>query len=100
MVLSHIFSITYLLSFVNHYHNIFEGGMDMQQANEALRQRMREKRVPAWAIAEALGVCENTVLRHLRRPLPEDELARMLTALDQIEAARHTREEDADGEGA
>ena len=38
----------------------------MRKANTEIREAMREKHVPAWAIGEALGVHENTVLRHLR----------------------------------
>lgn len=56
----------------------------IQKANIEIRQLMREKHVPAWAIAEVLNVHENTVLRHLRTELSSVERDRMMRAIDRI----------------
>lgn len=56
----------------------------MRKANTEIREAMREKHVPAWAIGEALGVHENTVLRHLRTELNSTERERIVSVIDRI----------------
>lgn len=43
----------------------------MKKANVEIREAMKTAKVPVWAIAEELGVHENTVLRSMRTELPE-----------------------------
>lgn len=43
----------------------------MKKANVEIREAMKTTKVPVWAIAEELGVHENTVLRRMRTELPE-----------------------------
>lgn len=43
----------------------------MTKANSDIRAMMKERKVPVYAIADALGVHENTVFRRLRYELPE-----------------------------
>lgn len=67
----------------------------MRKANIEIREMMHAKRVPAWAIAVALGVHENTVLRHLRTELNSVERDRVLKAIEKIAAANDEKEADA-----
>lgn len=45
----------------------------MKLANQDIRELMREKKVPVYAVGAAMGVHENTVFRRLRFELPEQE---------------------------
>ncbi len=54
------------------------------QTNSEVRSKMREKRIPAWMIADAEHVHENTVLRRLRHELPDSEKARILALIDDL----------------
>ena len=53
-------------------------------ANSEIRNKMREKRIPVWMIADAEHVHENTVLRRLRHELPDSEKARILALIDDL----------------
>ena len=50
----------------------------MTQKNTDVRQRAKEAGVFQYQIAEAVGVSEYTILRKLRKELPQDEKSRML----------------------
>ena len=45
----------------------------MKLANQDIRNLMREKKVPVYAVGAAMGVHENTVFRRLRFELPETD---------------------------
>lgn len=45
----------------------------MLKANTDIRELMRKKKVPAYAVGAAMGVHENTVFRRLRFELPEQD---------------------------
>lgn len=66
----------------------------MRKANVEIRAMMHEKRVPAWAIADVLGVHENTVLRHLRTELSSVERERVFRAIEKIAAANDEKEDE------
>lgn len=56
------------------------------QTNSEIRTAMRGKKIPAWMIADAEGVHENTILRRLRHELPAEEKQRILSIIDRIAA--------------
>lgn len=43
----------------------------MTKSNADIRSLLKERKVPVYAIADAMGVHENTVFRRLRYELPE-----------------------------
>ena len=52
--------------------------------NQAIRQAAMAKGVRFWQIAEVLGVHENTLSRRLRSELPQEELERILSIIDDL----------------
>ncbi|MGM9590205.1 MAG: hypothetical protein ACI3V0_08555 [Faecousia sp.] len=54
--------------------------------NKAIRTHAKKHGVKIWEIAEALGVAESTLCRHLRRELPEQKQAEILSVIDEIAA--------------
>jgi transposase len=56
----------------------------MFNRNEDLKKA--RGKVPNWAIAEKLGVSENTLYRMLRRDLSEGEKGKILTAIEQAKS--------------
>lgn len=57
-------------------------------ANKDVRDALRARKLPQWRLADALGIHEETLSRKLRRELPDDEKARMLSAINQIEEVK------------
>lgn len=56
----------------------------MKLANPEIRNLMKEKQIPVYAVAAVMGVHENTVFRRLRFELSKDEKAdfcRIITKL-------------------
>lgn len=45
----------------------------MTKANSDIRAELKSKRIPVYAIADVMGVHENTVFRRLRHELPEQD---------------------------
>ncbi|MCM1009142.1 MAG: hypothetical protein NC485_14735 [Ruminococcus flavefaciens] len=45
----------------------------MIKANSDIRAEMKSKKVPVYAIADVMGVHENTLFRRLRYELPEQD---------------------------
>lgn len=60
----------------------------MAKENPELREYAQNKGVYIWQIAEDLGVCEMTLLRWLRFPLPEDKKSAFIDAVDKIAAEK------------
>lgn len=56
----------------------------MKKANLKIREAMKSAKVPVWAIAEELGVHENTVLRRMRTELPEETAQQYLEIIQRI----------------
>ncbi len=52
--------------------------------NMTIRQTAKEKRVPLWAIADALGISEPTMTRKLRHELGQEETEKILALIDEI----------------
>lgn len=57
-------------------------------ANEKVRQAAKDKRVSQWEIAQTLGVCEQTVHRWLRLPLPAEKETEILEAIEAVAKGR------------
>lgn len=56
----------------------------MERANKDVRQRAKEAGVFQYQIAEALGMSEYTIIRKLRKELPQDEKARIFQIIDRL----------------
>ena len=56
------------------------------KANRELRELMREKRVPVWAVAAKMSVHENTLYRRLRVELPASEREMIAHIVEQVVA--------------
>lgn len=56
----------------------------MTKANTDIREAMRIKKVPVYAVADVLGVHENTVFRRLRHELPEQEKQIFFCIIDEL----------------
>lgn len=56
----------------------------MARENQELRDYAESKNVYLWQIAGSMGVCEMTLLRWLRFPLPDDKKAAFIKAVDSI----------------
>lgn len=56
----------------------------MTLANLDIRKLMRQKKVPTYAVAAALGVHENTVFRKLRYELSEVDRKKFIQLIDDI----------------
>ena len=53
-------------------------------SNTALKQEMRAAKVRQWQIADELGVCEMTLVRLLRRDLPEEKKAHIRSIIAKL----------------
>lgn len=53
-------------------------------ANMQIRLAARGAGVPLWRIAQEMGISEPTITRKLRKELPEEEQARILTIIERI----------------
>lgn len=58
--------------------------------NEELKSLLHSEKIFYWEIADVLGVHENTVLRKLRKELPDSERAQFMQAVESIRAKRKT----------
>lgn len=53
-------------------------------ANEAIRQKAKERGVKLWEVAERIGLCDNRFSRVLRHELPEAKQRSILETIDEI----------------
>lgn len=56
----------------------------MKKENEAIRRAARIADVPLWAVAEAIGISEPTLIRWLRLPLPPEREQQVMAAIDRL----------------
>lgn len=54
--------------------------MNQDKANMKIRLALKGKDIPYWQIARKMGVSEQTLVRWMREPLPE-EVEQRMTAL-------------------
>ena len=62
----------------------------MKLANQDIRELMREKKVPVYAVGAAMGVHENTVFRRLRFELPETEKQTFRRIINELSTQNET----------
>lgn len=60
----------------------------MKLANSDIRELMKEKKVPVYAVGAKFGVHENTIFRRLRFELSEAEKEKYRNAIDEIAAQK------------
>lgn len=53
-------------------------------ANKLIREICKERKVRMWELADALQIHENTLSRKLRKELPAEEKARIMSIILQI----------------
>ena len=58
--------------------------MKEKRANDEIRKKAEAARVPLWRIADRLGICEQTLCRHLRYEFTPKQKAVFLEAVDRI----------------
>ena len=58
----------------------------MSRANADIRAAAKKAGVYLYNIADRLGVCENTLTIRLRRELPADKKAEIMSLIDEIAA--------------
>lgn len=51
------------------------------RANEHIRAAIKERGLTLWRVAAVLGVCDITLQRWLRFPLPAEKEARIMEAI-------------------
>ncbi|MDE5620584.1 MAG: hypothetical protein K2I80_08750 [Ruminococcus sp.] len=56
----------------------------MTKANTDIREAMRTKKVPVYAIADVIGVHENTLFRRLRYELSEQEKQKIFCIIEKL----------------
>ena len=57
----------------------------MKKANENIRQAAKNAGITFWRIAADIGVSEQTLVRWLRFPLPEDKEQLIMGAITRLE---------------
>ena len=71
--------------------NNFKGGVIMPKANADIREMLKEKQIPVYAVAAVMGVHENTVFRRLRFELPDNDKTEFIRIINEL-AARNNNE--------
>ena len=56
-------------------------------ANKEIRDALAARNMSQWKLADALGIHEETLCRKLRRELPDDEKARLISAIESYKEA-------------
>lgn len=56
----------------------------MSKANTDIREMLRKKQIPVYAVAAVMGVHENTVFRRLRYELPDKEKATFRRIINEL----------------
>lgn len=64
----------------------------MVKANADIRAELKGKKIPVYAVADVLGVHENTVFRLLRHELPEQEKQKFIKIIDRLSRDNITEE--------
>lgn len=59
-------------------------------ANAEFKSLLRDEKIFYWELGEVLGVCENTIVRKLRKELSEQDKAEFSRAIESIKAKRKT----------
>ncbi len=60
----------------------------MSKTNKDIRDALAARNMAQWQLADKLGIREEALSKMLRYELPDDEKARMLSAINQIEEVK------------
>lgn len=63
-----------------------KGDVNMELANQDIRNESKSKRVSLWRIALHMGISEPTMTRKLRTELPTAEKEKIFAIIDEIAA--------------
>lgn len=53
-------------------------------ANKEIRTEAKQAKIPLWAIADKLGICEVTLIRWLRKELSTEKKERIRGIIEQL----------------
>lgn len=56
----------------------------MTKANTDIREAMRSKKIPVYAVADVMGIHENTLFRRLRYELSEQEKQKYFCIINEL----------------
>lgn len=62
------------------------------KANKELRAELERYKIPVWMLADAIDMPLSTLNYKLRHELPDDEKARMMSAIEQIRKTSNTEQ--------
>lgn len=62
----------------------------MTKANADIRAEMKAKSIPVYAVADVMGVHENTLFRRLRHELTEQEKQELVRIIDKLSRTQMT----------
>ena len=63
----------------------------MIKANADIRAELKNKKVPVYAVADVMGVHENTVFRRLRYELPEQDKQTFKRIINELSAQNESK---------
>lgn len=66
----------------------------MTKANADIRAELKAKSVPVYAVADVMGVHENTLFRRLRHELSEQEKQKFISIIDELSQQNGITEEN------
>ena len=56
----------------------------MEKMNSSIRNYLKESNVKQWELANSLNIGETTLVRRLRKELPEDEKKELFNAISKL----------------
>lgn len=59
--------------------------------NLDIRNKLKKKGVFQWEVAEKMGIAEMTLVRKLRRELPETEKKNIFAIIDELATAKNAK---------
>lgn len=59
--------------------------------NLEIRRKLKEAGLYQWILAEKMGIAEQTLVRKLRRELPEEEKQKIFAIIDEIAVEKYNK---------
>ena len=59
--------------------------------NSDIKQTMKTNFVPQWKVADRLGISEMTLIRWLRKELPEGKRLQIMQAIEQLKKEQESK---------
>lgn len=60
--------------------------------NLDIRKKLKEAGLYQWMLAEKMGIAEQTLVRKLRRELPEAEKQKILTTIEELATKKNNKD--------